>query len=101
MPRLSLVLMVGLFAAALGLPGDAYAQNTSPGGWLTPDWNKPPITAANRKPAPRRDLTGMWAPADGAGAGTQAQGVPSKPNNGRLGNARSGEHTAGIPSRSQ
>ena len=62
-------------------------QNPSPGGWLVPDWNKPPITAANRKPAPRRSLTGMWAPADGAGGGTQAQGIPLKPNNGKPENA--------------
>src|SRR5580765_3943287 len=59
------------------------APNRSPGGWLNPDWNKPPITNANRKPAPRRSLTGMWGPADGPGAGTQAQGVPLKPNNGK------------------
>ena len=62
-------------------------QNPSPGGWLVPDWNKPPVTAANRKPAPRRSLTGMWAPADGAGGGTQAQGIPLKPNNGKPENA--------------
>jgi hypothetical protein len=62
-------------------------QNPSPGGWRAPDWNTPPITAANRKPAPRRSLTGMWAPADGAGGGTQAQGIPLKPNNGKPENA--------------
>ena len=80
-----LVLVVGL---ALLTPPIARGQappapKRSPGGWLVPDWNKPPITAANRKPAPRRNLTGMWGPADGPGAGTQAQGVPSKPNNGK------------------
>jgi hypothetical protein len=77
------VLTVGLFVAALGLPVDTFAQNSSPGGWLTPDWDKRPITDANRKPAPRRSLAGTWGPADGPGAGTQAGGVQLKPNNGR------------------
>ena len=70
-------------AAALILSAQLSAQNPSPGGWLTPDWNKPPITAANRKPAPRRNLTGTWGPTAGPGAGTQGGGVPAKPNNGR------------------
>jgi hypothetical protein len=77
------VLTVGLFVAALGLPVDTFAQNSSPGGWLTPDWDKRPITDENRKPAPRRSLAGTWGPADGPGAGTQAGGVQLKPNNGR------------------
>ena len=63
--------------------GDAFAQTNAPDGWLNPDWNKPPITNANRKPAPRRSLVGMWGPAEGPGAGTQAGGVQLKPNNGR------------------
>ena len=29
----------------------------------------------------------MWGPADGAGGGTQAQGIPLKPNNGKPENA--------------
>ena len=78
-----MVLMVGLFGAALGLPVDTFAQNNSPGGWLTPDWDKPPVTDANRKPAPRRSLAGTWGPAGGPGAGTQAGGVQLRPNNGR------------------
>jgi hypothetical protein len=75
--------VVALVAAALALPTSAPAQSNAPGGWLTPDWNKPPITDANRKPAPRRSLTGTWGPAGGPGAGTQASGVQLKPNNGR------------------
>ena len=78
-----LVVMVGLFIAALGVPRDARAQNTSPGGWLTPNWDKPPVTDANRKPAPRRSLVGTWGPAAGPGAGTQASGVQLKPNSGK------------------
>ena len=56
MPSPIVVLMVGLFVVALGLPVDTFAQNPCPGGWLVPDWEKPPITDANRKPAPRRSL---------------------------------------------
>jgi hypothetical protein len=77
------ITMVGLFVAVLGLPADVLAQASGPGGWLNPDWEKPPITDANRKPAPRRNLAGTWAPAGGPGAGTQASGVQLKPNNGR------------------
>ena len=76
-----------LALTALSLAQAPPAQNPSPGGWRTPEWNKPPVTAANRKPAPRRSLTGMWGPADGAGGGTQAQGIPLKPNNGKPENA--------------
>jgi hypothetical protein len=77
------VVKVGLFIAVLSFPAGTFAQNNSPGGWLNPDWNTPPITDANRKPAPRRSLAGTWAPADGPGAGTQAGGVQLKPNNGK------------------
>ena len=75
--------LLGILVVAIVFAGDGFAQTTSPDGWLNPDWNKPAITAANRKPAPRRSLAGMWAPAEGPGAGTQAQGVQLKPNNGR------------------
>jgi hypothetical protein len=80
MPKPTVVLIVGLVVAALGLPVDTVAQDTSPGGWLTPNWDKQPITDANRKPAPRRSLAGTWGPAGGPAAGTQAGGVQLKPN---------------------
>ena len=73
----------GIFVVAIVFSGDAFAQTNAPDGWLIPDWNKPPVTDATRKPAPRRSLTGMWGPAAGPGAGTQASGVQLKPNNGR------------------
>src|SRR5437763_8195638 len=73
---------VGLFVAVLARV-DAYAQTSPAGSWPIPDWNKPPITDANRKPALRRSLAGTWGPAEGAGAGTQASGVQLKPNNGK------------------
>lgn len=85
--RLAPLFLLALAAAAIAGAQAVKPQTAAPGGWLVPDWNKPPITNANRKPAPRRNLTGMWAPADGAGAGTQAQGIPSKPNNGKPENA--------------
>ncbi|OFW04919.1 MAG: hypothetical protein A3I61_17090 [Acidobacteria bacterium RIFCSPLOWO2_02_FULL_68_18] len=74
---------VGLLVAALFLPVETSAQSTSSGGWLVPDWDQPPVTDATRKPAPRRSLAGMWGPAGGPGAGTQAGGVQLKPNNRR------------------
>jgi hypothetical protein len=73
----------GLLVAALALPAQASAQSSAPAGWVTPAWDKAPITDANRKPAPRRSLVGTWGPAGGPGAGTQASGVQLKPNNGR------------------
>ena len=78
-----LILVTGLFIVALGLPADPSAQVSAPGGWMAPDWGAPEIPAAKRKPAPRRNLTGMWAPTGRFGAGTQAGGVQSKPNNRR------------------
>jgi hypothetical protein len=74
---------VGLFLAMLTACVAAWGQSTAPGGWLNPDWNKRPITDADRKPAPRRSLAGSWGPAEGAGAGTQFLGVQLKPNNGK------------------
>ena len=78
-----LISLAGLLASVLALPLDAAAQSAAPGGWVTPAWDTPPITDANRKPAPRRSLAGTWGPAGGPGAGTQAGGVQLKPNNGR------------------
>ncbi len=83
MPHPGWVVMAVLFVATLGLPAETLAQANASGGWLVPEWNKPPVTDANRKPAPRRSLAGTWGPAAGAGAGTQASGVQLKPNNGR------------------
>jgi hypothetical protein len=79
MPHPIVVFVVGLFIAALGLPADTLAQSPSPGGWLAPDFEKPPITDATRKPAPRRSLAGTWGPAEGNSGATQL----AKPNNGR------------------
>ena len=83
MPYFLRVLLIGLCVVASGLQAGTSAQTTSPGGWLTPDWGMPAINNATRKPAPRRDLEGTWAPFGRFGGGTQAGGVQAKPNNGR------------------
>src|SRR5207245_9458285 len=80
------VVILGLCLAALSPPIDAHAQNSPPGGWLIPDWNKPAITDANKKAARRRSLAGTWGAAEGAGAGTQASGVQLTPNSGKSDN---------------
>jgi hypothetical protein len=78
--------------AVLALPIAASAQNAQSAQaapkqtWPDPVWNRPPIAPANRKPAPKRDLTGMWGTI-GAASGTQAGGVQLKPNNGKPENA--------------
>ena len=82
--------MVVTLLAALGGGVAAFAQRgaaPAPGGWVQPIWDEPPITNQNKKPAPKRNIAGTWGPAEGAGAGIQAGGVKSKPNNGKPENA--------------
>jgi len=62
------------------------AQNGTKATWPDPVWNRPPIAPENRKPAPKRNLTGMWGTL-GTGSGIQAGGVQLKPNNGKPENA--------------
>ena len=80
MPNSTWVVTVGLVVAACGLPADTLAQRNAPGGWLAPNYSPPPVTDANRKPAPRRSLTGTWIPFGRFGVATQAGGVQAKPN---------------------
>ena len=82
-----LVVRIGVLVVMLAPCVEAYGQGRSPGGWLNPDWNKPPITDANRQPAPRRSIAGSWGPAGGAASGIQFAGVQLKPNNGKPENA--------------
>jgi hypothetical protein len=81
------VLTAALLTAAIVFPAGTFAQNypkiVSADGWASPVWEYPPITDQNRKPAPRRDLSGMWGPLAGHMGGVQAGGVLAKPNNGR------------------
>jgi hypothetical protein len=83
------VLTVGIFiaASALGAFAQSVAETKAPGGWVTPSYTPPPITDANRKPAPKQSLTGTWIPLGRFGVATQAGGVSAKPNNGRPENA--------------
>ena len=53
----SVSISVWLFTA-VAFPITTLAQSSSPGGWRDPVWDKPPITAQNRKPAPRHSLAG-------------------------------------------
>ena len=80
-----MVSRIGLFVALFAIPVGLLAQkpNPAPGGWLIPQFDKPPISDANRKPAPRRSLAGTWGPAGGNSAATQGGGVAARPNNGR------------------
>jgi hypothetical protein len=80
--RLGFLAIVALMGA-LGFQIAASAQNGGGAAkqtWPDPVWNKPPIAAADRKPAPKRNLTGMWGTI-GAQSGTQAGGVQLIPNN--------------------
>ena len=79
------ILVVVLAAAICPMTTSAqnYPKVSSPDGWPTPSWTYPPLTPQTRKPAPRRDLTGVWGPLGGHMGGVQAGGVLSKPNNGR------------------
>ena len=74
-----LVVLVGLLGAALVFSVHASAQNRSTPTWPDPVPNRPPIAEKDKKPAPRRNLVGMW----GSRLGTQAKGVQLKPNDGR------------------
>jgi len=60
--------------AFLALAPDARAQS-----------RRQPAAAENRKPgpAPRRDLSGTWTPADRPGGAIQASGVQAMPNDGK------------------
>jgi hypothetical protein len=72
------VVMVGLLGAALVLPVGASAQDSAPLAWPDPVPNRQPVAEADKRPAPQRDLTGMW----GSRLGNQAKGVQLRPNDG-------------------
>ena len=69
---------VGLLSAALVLPANALAQNSSGQTWPGPVPNRPPVAEKDKKPAPRRTITGMWW----SRLGNQAKGVQLRPNDG-------------------
>jgi hypothetical protein len=74
----SLIVRVGLLSAALMVPADGLAQNSSTQTWPGPVPNRQPVAEKDKKPAPRRTIAGMW----GSRLGNQAKGVQLRPNDG-------------------
>ena len=68
---------VALIAVLVFLPR-AYSQIRQPGAVY--DFDRP---GEKPGPAPRRDISGIWVPAAGAGVGIQADGAQMKPSRGR------------------
>jgi hypothetical protein len=68
---------IGLVATLTFLPL-AYSQIRQPGAVY--DFDRKGETPG---PAPRRDISGTWIPAEGAGVGIQADGAQLKPSRGR------------------
>jgi hypothetical protein len=69
---------IGLLSAALVLPANALAQSSSTQTWPGPVPNRGPVAEKDKKPAPRRAITGMWW----SRLGNQAKGVQLRPNDG-------------------
>jgi hypothetical protein len=72
------VLRVGLLGAALVFPLHLLAQSTSTQRWPDPVPNRPPVAEKDKKPAPRRSVSGLW----GSRLGNQSKGVQLRPNDG-------------------
>lgn len=73
--------VVGVVALIAGVmfPLLAYSQQARQPGAIY-DFDRPGEKPA---PAPRRDISGIWVPAAGAGVGVQADGAQLKPSRGR------------------
>ena len=92
MPKRLIILPIAIFAVLLFLPAvTIHAQNSSP---VDPDeleihvdgWNRPiPQAAEPQKsaPAPKRNISGTWEPAEGWRNGVQAQGAYNYPMDGK------------------
>ena len=79
-----MMLTAGLLSAALLAPAEGVAQD-KPGALWTPQVAiRGQDAVKERKPAPRRNITGMW---NALRLGNQSGGVQLKPNNGRPENA--------------
>jgi hypothetical protein len=76
-----LLSIVGLLAAALVLPGNLSAQKAAP-TWPEPAPGRGQAAAAEKKPAPKRSIAGLW----GSREGNQAKGVQLHPNDGKAAN---------------
>jgi hypothetical protein len=75
-----MMLTAGLLGAAWLAPVDGVAQGTSAGKWSPQVAIRGQDAVKERKPAPRRNITGMW---NAQRLGNQSGGVQLKPNNGR------------------
>ena len=75
-----LVLMIGLFGAALVFPVRPFAQNSSTKTWPELAANRRPAAEKDKKPAPPHSLTGMWT---NTREGNQSKGVQLHPNDGK------------------
>jgi len=92
MPKRLIILPITTFAVLFFLPAvTIHAQNSSP---VDPDdieidvdgWNRPiPQAAEPQKsaPAPKRNISGTWEPAEGWRNGVQAQGAYNYPMDGK------------------
>jgi hypothetical protein len=72
------VLKAGLLGVALFVPASLMAQDRPAPTWPGPVPNRPPVAEKDKKPAPRRTISGMW----GSRLGNQAKGVQLRPNDG-------------------
>jgi hypothetical protein len=72
------MLVASAFAYAQGRRVESTADLTVVDGW-----NRPLTDPGTPGPAPVRDLSGMWEPAESPGAGIQANGPVSMPSDGK------------------
>jgi hypothetical protein len=72
-----LLVRVGLLGAALALPANVLGQGQAP-TWPGPIPDRGPVAEKDKKPAPRRNISGMWW----SRLGNQAKGVQLRPNDG-------------------
>ena len=86
MRKASVASMVVL-VAALMLPALTRAQTAQPAAPVALDgWGRPvvsPVTGPKPAPAPRRDLSGIWEPANGPGDGIGGTGSKAMPEDGK------------------
>ncbi len=75
-----MMLTAGLLGAALLAPSEGLAQDKPAVTWPPPVAIRGQDAVKERKPAPRRNITGMW---NALRLGNQSGGVQLKPNNGR------------------
>lgn len=75
------ILMAALLGALLVFTANPFAQNRSTPTWPEPPTNRAPAAEKDKKPAPKRNLVGMWGAR--ANLGNQAKGVQLHPNDGK------------------